>query len=220
MAVLQKITAWSYSRYRDYVQCPAKAGYKHVQKLKEPGNAAMERGLQIHKLAEQYAGGQLKALPAELVKFKTAFNRLKKSSPQCEQDWAFNEDWGRVGWFDPDVWLRVKVDAACNISPGVYGIIDHKTGKVYDDYDETMELYAMAGFLIFRDAQTIETMLWFLDVGDEVCKTYTRDQLPALQADWKKKTKAMLSDTRFAPKPNNKCQWCHFRKSNGGPCKF
>jgi hypothetical protein len=41
-----------------------------------------------------------------------------------------------------------------------------------------------------------------------------------LADDWEDKTRPMLNDTIFAPKPGNACRWCHWKKSNGGPCKF
>jgi hypothetical protein len=28
------------------------------------------------------------------------------------------------------------------------------------------------------------------------------------------------NDDIFAPKPSYGCRWCHFRKSNGGPCQW
>lgn len=219
---VKKITAWSYSRWREYEQCPAKAKYKHVEKLKEPGNAAMDRGSAIHKLAEQYAGGQLKALPTELARFKQEFTALKKAKPGVEQEWAFNKDWGRAGWFDNDAWLRVKVDATYEMKDtGV--IIDHKTGRFKeggDEYLPQMELYGIGGLLVYRKAKRIVTKLWFLDSGDEVVEEFTRDQLEHLQERWMQNTKRMLTDTGFKPTPGNQCRWCHFRKGNGGPCQF
>ena len=39
----KKFTSWSFSRYMDYKGCPAKAKYKHLDKLQEPPNDAMAR---------------------------------------------------------------------------------------------------------------------------------------------------------------------------------
>lgn len=215
----KKITAWSYSRWRDYEKCPQLAKFKHVDKMKEPGNAAMNRGSEIHKMAEEYAGGKLKKMPAELAKFKTAFTALKKSNPLCEQDWAFTDTWGLTGWFDGNAWLRVKVDAAYELKTTVV-IIDHKTGQVKDDYADQCELYAIAGMLVFPNAEEIHTKLWFLDHGEERVMVYAKRELEALKKKWLKQTKNMLTDTRFPPRPGNYCRFCHFRKTNGGPCQY
>lgn len=220
--IVKKIEAWSFSRWRDYENCPAKANYKHVLKMKEPGNAAMDRGTAIHKLAEDFSKGRLKKFPAELVKFKVSFTAIKKLDPDCEQEWAFNKEWGRTGWFDPDAWCRIKVD--CTYEKGNEGVvIDHKTGRYKPgdaEYANQLELYAIGALLIYRKAVKVTCKLWFLDSGDEEVMEFTRVQLPALIAKWEKATKNMLTDTRFPPRPSNGCRFCHFRNSNGGPCKF
>ena len=215
-----QITSWSYSRYALYEECPAKAKYKFIDKLPEPGSPAMERGNAIHKLAEDYTKGLIKKLPPELAKFKDEFAELRKSKPVVEETWAFTQDWKQTQWND---WagckVRIKVDAACKDGKTLY-IIDHKTGKLRDGYDAQLSLYAAAGFLVYPDVKTISTMMWFLDSGDVVDKEYTADQGDKLLKEWEKRTQPMLNDKRFAPKPGNACRWCPFSKSKGGPCKF
>ena len=76
----RQFTSWSFSRYMDWRGCPAKAKYKHLDKLAEPPNAAMERGSMIHKLAEDYTLGVLKRIPAELKAFADEF----KASVFCD----------------------------------------------------------------------------------------------------------------------------------------
>jgi|ERR1019366_301669 RecB family exonuclease len=218
----KRIEAWSFSRWRDYEQCPAKAKFKHIDKIKEPGNAAMDRGSAIHKLAEDFAGGKLKSMPLELAKFKVKFTALKKLTPQCEQEWAFNREWGRVGWFDQDCWCRIKVDVT-HAKNAEATIIDHKTGRYKPgdpSYREQLELYALGGFLIHRKAAKIICKLWFIDSGDEEILIFERKDLEKLKAKWEDRTKAMLTDTRFAPTPGRYCTYCFHRKANGGQCKF
>lgn len=217
-----KITAWSYSRYKDYVTCPFKAKCKHVDKIKEPGNAAMERGSAIHKMAEDYVKSMLTALlPPELKYFEEELKFLKKVRAKCEQDVAFTKDWKSTGWFDRDAWLRVKMDVyVFYADTKSIDIIDHKTGKPKDDYIDQLELYAIAGLLLFPEAVSVRTMIWYIDSGEEVFKVYKRIELAKLIAKWEKKTAPMLQDVRFAPKPGNYCRWCYFRKDNDGPCQY
>jgi RecB family exonuclease len=232
-----KITSWSFSRYRDYVQCPAKAKFKHVDKLKEPSNAAMERGTAIHKLAEDFVKGVLKKLPPELNAFKEDFTREAKlyKSKQwpvfVEDSWTLKADWTETQWNDwAEAWLRVKLDYAEFTECGTLVVVDHKTGKQRPDdeaaYVEQLQLYALAGLILVREAQRVKPMLRYLDEGtifppvDEDPLIYERADLDKLKKLWLKKTKKMLADTRFDPTPNAKCRWCHFRKSNGGPCQY
>lgn len=226
------ITAWSFSRYSDYKTCPAKAYYKHVKKLKEPPNKAMQRGSAIHKLAEDYALGDLPRLPVELMQFSSEFTRLKNQKlKHIEEQWAFATDWTETGWFDADAWCRIKLDAAyINTKHDVLVVIDHKTGSMREerkaDYMEQLELYALAGLLKFPNIAAVSPRLWYIDHGAvypdpaEEELEFTHDDTGRLIKLWAARTSKMLTDTKFAPTPNHTCQWCHFRKANGGPCKF
>lgn len=216
---VQRITTWSFSRWNDYEQCPYKAKLKHIDKLKEPGSAAMDRGLAIHKLAEQFVNGGLKTLPEELQNFKEEFKALKKLGAATEQQRAFTKDWTPTGWFDSDAWCRVIVDASAR-QDKLIRIIDHKTGKVKDGLDPQLELYAIAGLILDDEAEEVRAELWFLDHGVIEERAYTIDDLPDLKRKWATRTAAMLKDTTFKPKPNDGCRWCHFRKSNNGPCRY
>ena len=227
VGAVKRITAWSFSRLKDYKQCPLKAKLKHIDKMKEPGNEAMERGSKIHLLAEDWTKGKLKKFPAELAKFKAEFAVLKKGKAICEEDWAFRSDWTPCAWNDwNNVWVRVKVDAILvDTKTGVVRIIDHKTGKPADDHQDQLSLYAVAAFVMFPAATKVISELWYLDTGDKTEADYDVGQLPELKAHWGREVKALLSDTSFCAKPNNRCKWCWFRKENiepGAPrlCKY
>jgi hypothetical protein len=220
MIMTKQITSWSYSRYSTYTACPAKAKYKFLDKLPEPPSAAMERGNTIHKLAEGYTKGLIKTLPPELRLFENEFEELKKSNPSVEESWAFTKDWLKTIWNDwANCALRIKIDAHCVDGDTLY-IIDHKTGKKREGYDEQLSLYAAPAPLLYPHIKKIFTQLWFLDSGETVTNEYDAKDAPKLRKDWDKKVVKMLNDTRFAPKPGNECRWCTFSKSKGGPCKF
>jgi len=155
----KKITSWSYSRYSQYSKCPASAKYKFIDKLPEPPSPAMARGDDIHKLAEAYAKGKLKTLPEELKQFEDQFKILKDSNPEVEVTWAFTADWNQTKWDDwNNCKVRIKVDAACLDGTTVY-VIDHKTGKLRDGYDEQLSLYAGAATLVYPHVKTVNTQL-------------------------------------------------------------
>jgi RecB family exonuclease len=227
---IKQITAWSFSRYSDYKKCPALAKYKHIDKLKEPGSAAMDRGTAIHKLAEDYTLGKIKALPPELLSFKPEFAAVKKlKSKMVEEQWAYKADWSPAAWNDwSGAWLRVKMDLAFIRDDNTLVVIDHKTGKFrpeqHEAYVEQLELYAAAGFVQCPDVLAVEPRLWYIDEGldwpPEDTKPYLAKDAKKLRTTWEKRVKPMLNDTTFAPKPGDACRWCHFRRSNGGPCKF
>jgi RecB family exonuclease len=228
-----KITAWSFSRYNTYRTCPRRAKYLYIDKMKEPGSPAMDRGSDIHKLAERYVKGQVARLPPVLALFRDRLAAMRKAfrsdraSIAVEETWAFRRDWTRTTWDDWDgCWLRIKLDVA-HVTVGGVEITDWKTGKFspqynLDQYVEQLELYALGSLIVYPD-QPVTPYLRFTDheitypaAGEGT--TYVPADLPRLKKAWEKKTRPMLSDSTFAPRANSGCRWCHFRKDNGGPC--
>lgn len=244
MAIKQQFASWSWSRYYDYKQCPLKAKLNHLDKIREPKNAAMERGALLHDTIRDYIRGTLKSIkkagfPADVVKwFDVAKKAFKKKSlqPIIEEDWAFTKDWTQTQWND---WngcvLRVKLDAGVFEENGeILVVTDWKTGKFrteeVDQYIEQLELQALAALILYPQVKTVVPRLAYVDLGIiypqiENSLEFTQADVKKLKTTWAKRTKAMLNDTTFAPKPNDKCKWCFYGQSGkvkGGPgsCKF
>lgn len=221
MAFVQRITAWSYSRYQKYKQCPFAAKCAFIDRIKEPENEAMSRGNIVHKMAENHTKGIIKTLPTELAKFKKQFTELRKEKAEAESQWCFNSLWKKVDWFARDAWCRIKVDAHRLIAKTqTLVIVDHKTGRIHDEHSEQRSLYALGGLLLYPEAKFVRAEHWYLDSGDQRVDEFPAFALPDLQREWVEKTKPMLSDKRFAPSPGNHCRWCAFSASKGGPCRY
>lgn len=185
------------------------------------------------------------ALPPELKKFQELFeslrerHKLKSKVSVLESNWAFRQDWSKtVGTDWTGAWLRVKVDEAHESDPGVLELNDWKTGKYNPDlaaeYKIALQLYALGALLWYDHIDEVRSYLRYTDLGvtwpgpDEEL-VYTREDLPKLKEIWLKRTKQMLNDTIFAPKPNAKCTWCPYSKNfvdrntgklTPGPCRF
>lgn len=236
-----KFTSWSWSRYSDYKLCPLKARLNHLDKIREPKNDAMKRGADMHDWIRDYIRGALKKLPLELKLVKTELDRFKKLVKKrvlgaiVEEDWAFTKDWTQTQWNDWDgCALRVKVDAAEYVTDDVLEVTDWKSGKfreeLHAEYLEQLELYALAAFMLLPHVNEVRPRLYYVDLGviypaKSKPLIFKRRDVKKLQATWAKRTKAMLSDTTFAPRPNDKCRWCWYGQSGkikGGPgiCKF
>lgn len=224
----QHITAWSYSRWSTYEECPFKAKLKFIEKRQEPPSDAMARGERIHKAIERYLvdGGRV---PTEAKPMAGELRVLKALRPVVEGERAFSWDWKPVDWFSKEAWCRVKADAfvlpvADDPIPTVR-TIDHKTGKLKDagEYDAQLEIYGLAGLLSYSMAAQATGELWFIDHGKIVQRpegVFPRKDEKSLKKLWEGRVKKMLSDTRFEPRPGNYCRYCHFRKANNGPCKY
>ncbi len=221
------ITAWSFSRWNTYEGCPLKAKFLYIDKLKEPDNAAQARGSAIHKVAEDYVRGSIPAaVPADLKGFSDEFKKLRKLKAQPELQWAFRADWTPTDWFAKDAWCRIKLDALASVKGKVI-LIDYKTGRWYPEHEDQLSLYALGGFCSLPLTQEIEAQDWYLDekklkAGEEriIGADFHRSDMEALKKDWARRTKLMLTDQNFKPKPGDGCRFCHFRKSNNGPCRF
>jgi hypothetical protein len=216
----QQFTAWSYSRYNDYKKCPLAAKLKHLDRIQSPAGPALARGSQIHKDAEDFANKKIKTLPDSLKLFKGEFKAIQKFSLEVESQWAMNAKWAKTGWFDPDAWCRIVVDAAHAVDKQRFKVIDYKTGKVYEENKEQLSLYALGAFARSPTAEVVEAELWYLDRGELISQTFERKDQKKLQTYWIKETKPMLNDTIFAPRPGDHCRYCMHSEAKGGICKF
>lgn len=218
------VTAWSYSRYADYDQCPLMFKLKHLDKIKPPSSDAMQRGSDIHKEGENYlkAPRKPRTVPKAYIHFAEQMEQLRTLNPRVELQLGFTEAWTPTGWFDRDTWLRIVCDVDVRYEDHTADIIDFKTGRRYDTNEHQVELFSCAPFMEDPQITEVTTRLWYVDqpTNNEVIRVYSRKDYEAIKKDWTKRVKPMFTDKRFAPKPNQKCRWCHFRKENGGPCKF
>lgn len=233
---IKNVTSWSFSRYSDYKQCPLKFKLKHIDKIKEPPNDAMARGATIHTLAEDYIKGTGQTLPPELKKFEAEFKAFRKQFKKLahtmvvEDNWAFTKEWDETTWDDwASCWVRIKLDCAHHESETVMVITDWKTGKfrteMNEEYTEQLELYALAALLLHPHLTEVKPRLAYIDHGviyppQDQPLIYTPSDIGRLKQVWAKRTKAMMNDKKFAPKPNDKCRWCFFSASQNGPCKY
>lgn len=259
----KKFTSWSNSRWNDYAQCPARAHYKHIQKLPEPKSPHMDRGIEIAKIGEQFFKGEIKTLPvwpkpgkvespihqdpalwpkwdgkvANAKKNGLAIHpnivplwkdAKKQPDLMVEENWGFRKDWSVTDYFDWNgCWLRIKVDVGWGFHGTVVHLCDNKTGKFseyeVEKYMEQLRLYAAGGAARFPHVEQFYVQLLFTDLGivyPETPMLITRAEALKLQKKFSKQVQPMFNDTRFDPTPNSKCRWCHYRKENGGPCKF
>lgn len=237
---IKQVTSWSFSRYSTYKQCPLKLKLSAIDRIREPGNEAMARGDAIHKLAEKYIKGEGRSLPPELKLFADEFKKLRAQYKKkingmvVEDNWSFTKDWDETQWDDwINCWLRIKLDCAHHHDDETLIITDWKTGKfrpeMNEEYVEQLELYALAALLLHEHIQQVKPRLAYLDLGITYPEAgaelvFTRADIPKLKKLWEKRTKAMLNDKQFAPRPNDKCRWCFYRSSNkvagGGQCKY
>lgn len=217
---MNELKAWSYSKYSCYKLCPFQFKCKYIDKIPQGKAPALERGIRIHEEAENFLDGTFADVPESCESLEEEFKIIKKKKYEPEMALAFDEDWNVVDWFDDDAFLRMKIDASGFPDKKTIKLIDFKTGKVRDNYQEQVELYTTAAFTVY-DVEESLTELWYLDHGfitDEV--VYHVDDYEKLLKKWARRITPMFDDTKFLPKPNYLCKnYCDFAKHKGGQCK-
>ena len=216
------LTAWSFSRYKNYRGCPRQFFLGYLKKLPQVEGPALKRGQRIHTEAEHYVDGTSDEMPECHENFRPWFDGLRDADDvRVEEEWAFTKDWKKTEWKNwAECWLRVKVDVAVpRLEDDRLLVIDHKTGRERP-YQDQLELYAVSGFYRYPTVKTIRTEIWFLDKGTHTQATYTRSAQGGLRDKWERRVVPMFRDKRFAPTPGPSCGWCSFSAKKGGPCEF
>ncbi len=227
------LTAWSYSRLAKYETCPAAFKYRNIDRLPEPQSPAMLRGDLIHQdmaallKDPKQTGAPVFSLtlaaglepPRAIDAFAVCATEVKNARPMVEQQWGFTRQWTATGWFGKDTWYRSILDVGV-VNGSIMLVSDWKTGRPYGDNKDQMEQFALATFSRYRDINEVDTRLWYLDTGDEQALTFYRRDASDLRTKWEKRVEPLFNDVTFAPRPSSACRFCHFRRSNDGPCKF
>lgn len=218
------LTAWSYSRYALYETCPLKFKLSALDGIKEPESPAMARGTAIHAGLAAYIEGK-GPLPAEVKlpfqkQLYAEMRAIPAESKVVEQQWGFTAKWRPTGWFGGDTWFRSVLDVGVMYDDNTFEAGDHKSGKRYGSNDEQMETQALAVMCKFQPVTHVTTRLIYLDGGEEEIAEFEARLRPLLAAKWEKKVQPMFTDTIFAPRPNEKCRFCHYAKSKAGLCRF
>lgn len=225
---VKQITQWSYSRYKDWMECPLKAKLKHLDKVPEgPKGAALLRGGEIDKEAELFLKGDIKKAPQSLKLFGKEFLEIRKLHAIPQSKWALDVNWEPLDdFFHPRTWLRVVLDAHYYLPKRKHAVvIDFKTGKIYPDNQNQVELYTVTGFAHYPMAETIEARLWYLDQGEIIPKgdagVFSRKKhFEPLKKKWRQNVIPMLTDKKFLARPGDYCGRCSFSARRGGPCKY
>jgi RecB family exonuclease len=231
------VKAWSYSTWSNYDLCPLQFKFRKIDKLPEPQGPAFAKGIRVHNEVAAYVTGKATTLPAEALLFPNMVNLIEEirnipaENKQVEQQWGYKADFSPTGWFDrgnEKVWFRSVLDVGVVYEDLTYDDVDWKTGKRYaQSNDLQMETQALSVFFRMPAVKHVSTTLAYLEAGGEVGSKdgFEYGEFPAsvkqsLADKWRKKVQPMFEDTMFAPKPNDKCRFCHFSRSNTGKCAF
>jgi len=212
-----KPKAWSHTALDTFENCPKQYFETKVITDRWPFVETQEMiwGRKVHKDFENcllYGT----PLPADLQMHEEFLAGFKAQPGELagEERIALDVNMRECGYFSKtqQVWYRGQVDARKrDRAAGISHILDHKTGKVKNDYTQ-LKGFAMHEFLTQPDIHTCKVEFYWTQIRGCNGETYTRDQLPEIIAFFAAKlhrfADAFLTNT-FPPKQSGLCNgWC------------
>lgn len=211
--------AYSYSAVKLYEQCPSRYKFSRIDRLQEPSGDAATRGSLIHSEIEAIIKGEL-PLVSDVVQYLVPqLNKWKLSNAQSEMQFAIDDKWNLVDYKDKNAWFRGVIDLYFEEND-VATVLDFKTGKERD-YSDQVIVYAAVVLATKPHINRVNLAIEFLDSQKNVqYARITRDELGKYKDELANRINTINKDNIFAANPSGLCKFCHFRKSNGGPCKW
>jgi PD-(D/E)XK nuclease superfamily len=209
-----KPAAWSHSALETFENCPKQ--YHETKVLKKyPFEDTKEVvwGREVHRHFEhRLLYGT--PLPVDLQAHEEFLAWFASLPGQLagEERIALDVDLKPCEYFDKrkQVWYRGQVDARKRNGTESY-ILDHKTGKVKNDYTQ-LKSFAIYEFLARPEIQTVRAEYYWTQLKASNGETYTRAQLPDLIAEFVPKLNRFAdayATNNWIPKQSGLCNgWC------------
>lgn len=225
------VKAWSFSVLKKFEECPYRVYLSKVEKHKEPSSEAADRGSMLHDLAEDYIRGKKQSeVPAELRKLEMQYRALHDAYQEhpdefeLEENWGFTATWQQTGFFDDDVWCRMKLDVFRKEGTSAH-IVDHKSGKKFGNElkhsDQGLQ-YAIGAFKRYPDLEYVKVDFYYFDKGETLPKTFTRDKAMMFLPRVEQRAFALTNASKeqlARPKPSkNNCRFCPHAET--GVCQW
>jgi len=235
------VPTWSYSRLKAFESCNYKAFLMYSEKRPQDhmDTTAMDRGTRIHNDCEAFVRGT-GPITKEMSRYTDYFTRLKDKfdagEVELEENWGFTIDWEPTGWFDKNVWCRMKLDnfiyndfrvEESLLLPISATPTDYKSGKKFGNevsHSQQGMLYVLGSFLRYLTLEEATVEFLYLDhpLKTRTAKYYTRAKAMQFLPSWNERALKMTEAEEFPPNPNKiTCMWCPYGPQNGdGSCQW
>ena len=208
--------AHSYSAIKLFENCPYRYFRQRIVKdVEDEGGEASKYGERIHKMLEDRLKDEA-TLPEEAAGYEDLCQAVEAMSSNgellIEAELVLTENLEPTGWWEPDAWLRSKLDVLV-IDGDLAVVMDWKTGRRRVDQFQ-MELFAAQVFKHYPDIKKVRTSLVWLKTQEMDTKTYSRKDANAIWADVMTRIKRIYDayDNEVWPaKPSGLCRFCPAR---------
>jgi len=210
---------WSYSSVSTYKQCPQKWKFSYIDNIAWPASPAMARGTRMHQMAEDFVTGKIERVPHEINKIGQLLLVLQSQKAQAEAVWMLDHEW-KPTQDSGKAWVKAIVDVHYVLNDVLF-VKDYKSGQMYDDHRNQLELYGLIGLCFYPEVKRVESSAVYMDTGHEGMEG---SLIPAMKKKliekWQKDAEIMMSDEVYEPIPSSACRWCPYAQSKGGPCQY
>lgn len=206
---MNNIKQWSLSALGMYEDCAFKYKCVKLDKLPSKPGRALVYGIKVHKEMEEYLKGNIQGIPRGLTKLSKELINLKKADAVPEEKFVLKNDWAPVTaknkWNHKDAWLRGMIDARVDNL-----VIDLKTGRKYDKYEDQANLYSIAAMKTYPEMDHIDVEFWYSKTGEFQHYEYDRLDMPDRIKQWNERVGKLFVETKWEPRANQWCSYCAF----------
>lgn len=226
---LGPVPAWSFSVLQDFEECPHRVQLAKVKKVEQDRGPAANRGNVVHEGAERYIQGKTnhprdgipsedlgkpgnKLFNAQMPLLDKLRERYAKGEVEVEQQWGFDLHWQSTGYFDKNIWARMKLDVLHHESETSAYMIDWKTGRKFGNelkHGSQGICYAVGAFNRYPALEHLTCEFNYLDHDQTFAKVFTRQRTHFLQKRLTERAMKLTTAKVFPPKPSKKaCKYC------------
>ncbi len=201
--------AWSFSSIDVHETCPKKYYHLKVAKdFKDEDSAESEDGKIIHKVLHNRV---IKGTPLPLQQRHMERMAAPFAAMKCEKageiKLCLNREFKCVDFFAKDAYVRGIIDLLLIPRPTHAIIVDWKTGKVKDNFDQ-IELTAAMVLQLIPELETFELVFAWVRHSKFTRKSITKADLPAIWKKYLDKANAIEQATLTSNFPAKKSGLC------------
>jgi RecB family exonuclease len=205
----------SYSAIKLFENCPLRYYRQRIVKdVTDEGGEASKYGERIHTFLENRLKGA--GLQPEVEQYEplcASVEQLAMSGQlYIEQELVLTENMTPTGWWEPDAWLRSKLDVLVIVGDTAV-VMDWKTGKRNADQFQ-MQMFAAQVFKHFPEVQRVKTSLVWLKTMEMDTLQYVRADTNGLWAEVMKRIQRIhdaYDNANWPARPSGLCRFCPCR---------
>jgi len=206
----------SYSAIKLYENCPLRYYRQRILKdVVDDGGEASRYGERVH----EYLESRLKEttdLPQDIAHYEVLCQTVERLANggelHIEKELVLTEELKPTGWWEPDAWLRSKLDVLVLRGDTAY-VMDWKTGRRNPDFFQ-LKLFAVQVLKHFPDVQHVKTSLVWLKHLQMDTEEYSREQSNEIWAEIMGKIRRIYSSLehdKWPARPSGLCRFCPAR---------